>query len=245
MAIGAALAARLETAVLHRIVPCIAASCLIGVAAQAADPAAPPAAAAPVISPEALAHAAQIRAEVDARYPGLRVTEASSTAVIESLTFFEGADPRVVLANNGIYYAVCPNRARCPFPGRKARLVAALVPRRVALELAVRTFLETSANLVMVSLPTRRFIVLASSATRSTHMPLASLSPVTSYPTDPRSSSVSSIRRRSHTCTPPSRWPQRQPASTHCSPCHSALHRDDTGRRLTDRTIPGCPGWSS
>jgi hypothetical protein len=160
MAIGAALAARLETAVLHRIVPCIAASCLIGVAAQAADPAAPPAAAAPVISPEALAHAAQIRAEVDARYPGLRVTEASSTAVIESLTLFEGADPRVVLANNGIYYAVCPNRARCPFPGRKARLVAALVPRRVALELAVRTFLETSANLVMVSLPTRRFIVL-------------------------------------------------------------------------------------
>jgi hypothetical protein len=70
MAVGAALAARLETAVLQRIVACIAASCLIGVAAaSAAGPAAPRAAAAPAISAEALARATQIRGEIDARFP--------------------------------------------------------------------------------------------------------------------------------------------------------------------------------
>jgi hypothetical protein len=34
------------------------------------------------------------------------------------------------------------------------------MPRREALELAVRTFLETSADLVVVSLPTARFVLL-------------------------------------------------------------------------------------
>ncbi len=79
--------------------------------------------------------------------------------MIESLTLF-GPDPRVVPAANGIYYAVCPNRANGPYPGRAARPAAALAPRRVALELAVRTFLETPADLVVVSLPTPRFILL-------------------------------------------------------------------------------------
>jgi hypothetical protein len=108
----------------------------------------------------ALALARQIGAGVDARYPGLRVSETSSTAVIESLTLFGADEPRVVPADRGIYYAVCPNRATCPYPGRAARPPTALAPRRVALELALRTFLETSADLVVVSLPARRFILL-------------------------------------------------------------------------------------
>jgi hypothetical protein len=108
-----------------------------------------------------LARAATIRAEVDARYPGLRVTEASSTAVIDSVTLFTAeADPRVVPAENGIYFAVCPIRATCPYPGRAARPSSAFAPRRLALELAVRTFLETEADLVLVSLPTPRFVLL-------------------------------------------------------------------------------------
>jgi hypothetical protein len=112
-------------------------------------------------SSDSLARAATIRAEVDARYPGLRVTEASSTAVIDSVTLFTAEpDPRVVPAENGIYFAVCPMRATCPYPGRAARPPSAFAPRRVALELAVRTFLETEADLVLVSLPTPRFVIL-------------------------------------------------------------------------------------
>jgi hypothetical protein len=117
--------------------------------------------------PEALAHARQIRGEVDARYrrshgPRLAVTEASSTAVIDSFTLFSGLaeEPRVVPTANGIYYAVCPIGARCPYPGRWARPATAFLPRRAALELAVRTFLETSADVVAVSLPTPRFVLL-------------------------------------------------------------------------------------
>ena len=112
-------------------------------------------------STDSLARAATIQAEVDARYPGLRVTEASSTAVIDSVTLFTSeADPRVVPAENGIYFAVCPIRATCPYPGRSARAPSAFAPRLVALELAVRTFLETEADLVLVSLPTPRFVLL-------------------------------------------------------------------------------------
>jgi hypothetical protein len=112
-------------------------------------------------SNDSLVRATTIRAEVDARYPALRVTEASSTAVIDSVTLFTAeADPRVVPAGNGIYYAVCPIRATCPYPGRAARPSAAFAPRRVALELAVRTFRETNTDLVLVSLPTLRFVLL-------------------------------------------------------------------------------------
>jgi hypothetical protein len=121
-----------------------------------------PAVASPVApaTTAALVRARAIGREVDARYPGLRVTETSSTAVIESLTLFGGDEPRVVPADRGIYYAVCPNGATCPYPGRAAMPATALAPRRVALELALRTFLETSADLVVVSLPTRRFTLL-------------------------------------------------------------------------------------
>jgi len=117
--------------------------------------------------PQALGHARQIRAEVDARYrrphgPKLAVTEASTTGVIDSFTLFGNPleDPRVVPAANGIYYAICPVGAICPYPGRSARQATAFLPRREALELALSTFLETSATVVDVSLPTPRFVLL-------------------------------------------------------------------------------------
>lgn len=116
---------------------------------------------------ETLVHAREIRAEVDARYrgphgPKLAVTEASTTGVVDSFTLFGSPlqEPRVVPAENGIYYAICPVRASCPYPGRAARPATAFLPRRLALELALRTFLETSATVVVVSLPTPRFVLL-------------------------------------------------------------------------------------
>jgi hypothetical protein len=103
-----------------------------------------------------------IRAEVDARYrlvPGrkLAVTEATTTAVVQSLTLVTDLLelPRVVPADNGIYFAICSARARCPYPARSAAWpTVAFLPRRQALELALRTLLETSVSLVVVALPT-------------------------------------------------------------------------------------------
>ena len=119
------------------------------------------------LTPQSLRHAQTIRAELDARYRGprrggLAVTEASSTGVVESFTLVTSdlLGTRVVPAENGIYYAVCPAGAKCPYPARRlARPAADLDARRLALELAVRTFLETSVDVVAVSLPTLRFMV--------------------------------------------------------------------------------------
>lgn len=116
------------------------------------------------LEPEALAHARQVRAAVTARYrllPGRRlvVTEATSTGVVRSLTLItDWLEPwRVVPADNGIYFAICSARAKCPYPARTAAWpVEAFLPRRMALELALRTLLETSVNLVVVALPTAR-----------------------------------------------------------------------------------------
>jgi hypothetical protein len=112
---------------------------------------------------EVLAQARVIRADVDARYrvvPGrkLAVTEATTTGVVHSITLVtDWLDWRVVPADNGIYYAICSARARCPYPGRSAAWpVESFLPCRQALELALRTFLETSASLVVVALPTKR-----------------------------------------------------------------------------------------
>jgi hypothetical protein len=82
--------------------------------------------------------------------------------VIDSFTLFTGpaAEPRVVPAANGIYYAVCPVGATSPYPARAAQPAAAFLPRRAALELVVRTFLETSVDVVAVSLPTMGFVLL-------------------------------------------------------------------------------------
>jgi hypothetical protein len=114
------------------------------------------------LEPDALARARVIRAEVDARYrriPGrkLVVTEATSAGVVSTFTLIADwlEPPRVVSADNGVYYAICPHRATCPYPPRSSAWPAgAFLPRRQALELALRTFLETSATLVVVALPT-------------------------------------------------------------------------------------------
>lgn len=119
------------------------------------------------LEPRSLARAQAIRAQLDARYRsmpgrGLAVTEASPTGVVESFTLLtpDLLETRVFAADNGIYFAVCPVRATCPYPARRlARPAADLATRRLALELALRTFIETSADLVVVSLPTPRFIV--------------------------------------------------------------------------------------
>jgi len=119
------------------------------------------------LEPSSLARAQTIRAQLDARYRvlrgrGLAVTEATSTGVVESFTLLtlDLLETRFLPADNGIYYAICPVRASCPYPARRfARPAAELVPRLLALELAVRTFLETSADVVAVSLSTPRFIL--------------------------------------------------------------------------------------
>ena len=118
------------------------------------------------LDPRALTQARKIKADITARYvrpggPKLAVTEASSTAVIESYLLLtpDLLGLRVVSADNGIHYAICPVRATCPYPGlRAARPASAFVPRRQALELALRTFLETSATVVFVSLPTPEYV---------------------------------------------------------------------------------------
>ena len=118
------------------------------------------------LEPKSLARAQTIRAQLDARYRvlpgrGLAITEATSTGVVESFALLtqDLLETRFVQADNGIYYAICPVRAACPYPARRfARPAADLAPRRLALELALRTFLETSADIVVASLPTPRFI---------------------------------------------------------------------------------------
>lgn len=132
----------------------------VAVPAHSSTPASPPESA-------SMAQAQLIRAEVDTRYklvPGRRlaVTEATTTSVIESFTLLSAdlQEARVISADNGIYYAICPRGATCPYPHRGfARPAADFLPRRLALELALRTFLETSVNVVVVSLPTSRFIL--------------------------------------------------------------------------------------
>jgi hypothetical protein len=113
------------------------------------------------LEPRSLARAQTIRAQMNARYrlmPGrkLVVTEASSMGVVDSLTLItDPLMPRIVSADNGIYFAICSVRAACPYPARSAAWPArTLLPRRLALELALCTFLETSVSLVVVALPT-------------------------------------------------------------------------------------------
>jgi hypothetical protein len=115
-----------------------------------------------------LSRAQTIRAQIDARYRGLpgrglTVTEATSTGVVESFALLtpDLLETRYLPADNGVWYAICPVRATCPYPARRfARPAADVVSRRLALELALRTFLETSADVVGVSLPTPSFMAL-------------------------------------------------------------------------------------
>ena len=119
-------------------------------------------------SPATLERAGAIEHEVSARYrrsagAGLAVRQGSSTEVVESVTLLSPPwdEVRTIPADNGVFYAVCAVGATCPYPVRElARSPATFLPRRIALELAARTFLATEADLVVVSLPTPRFVVL-------------------------------------------------------------------------------------
>jgi hypothetical protein len=136
----------------------------LAVAALAACVVAASASPASALEVGSLARAQLIRAEINAHYrlwPGrkLVVTESTSTGVVEHLTLVTDwlELPRVVPADNGIYFAICSLRATCPYPARSAAWpTLAVLPRRQALELALRTFLETSVSLVVVALPTAR-----------------------------------------------------------------------------------------
>jgi hypothetical protein len=111
---------------------------------------------------DALARAQAIRAEVTARYRPLsgRKLVVTNATVMGGDSFLalwnhDWLDGRIVSVNGGIFFDICSARARCPYPARWAAWrVAAFMPRRQALELALRTFLETTVNLVVVSLPT-------------------------------------------------------------------------------------------
>lgn len=138
-------------------------SILVVVLAVAActRPAGGSAGAAPLVEPDPVRHANAIASELSARYaplPGRRlvVTEATTTGVVPTLTLLtDWLEPHVVPADDGIYYAICSARAKCPYPSRRAAWNAvAVLPRRLALELALRTFAETSVTLVVVALPT-------------------------------------------------------------------------------------------
>ncbi|MFN2472017.1 MAG: hypothetical protein ABR583_13725 [Gaiellaceae bacterium] len=115
---------------------------------------------------QALSRAAAIGVEVTARYRSaagrkLAVTEVTTTGVVASFTLIDNwlDAPRVVPAENGIYFAICSRQRVCPYRARGiAWQPAAFLPRRQALELALRVFSETSANLVVVSLPTSRLV---------------------------------------------------------------------------------------
>ena len=143
-----------------------AAGTMLAIGAFAAAPG-PASARLSTLEPSSLARAQTIRGQLDARYRvvrgrGLAVTEATSTGVVESFTLLtlDLLETRILPADNGIYYAICPVRATCPYPARRVRPAGrGALPRRLALQLALRTFLETSADVVAVSLPTPRFIL--------------------------------------------------------------------------------------
>jgi hypothetical protein len=125
--------------------------------------AAPATAIAAVLAPAALTHAREIRKAVNTRYRNmpdrnLVVREAKPLAPVGWTLTLWVEDPvepfRVVEADNGIFFSICSPRATCPYPRRGARPAVAFTPRRIALELALRTFLGTSVSLVVVALPT-------------------------------------------------------------------------------------------
>jgi len=108
-----------------------------------------------------LQRAREIAREVETRHhpaAGTRsvVTDVSLTLVVASVELgASGSQPaRSIPADNGVHFAVCPvGTAMCAAPGRGVSRRASSAAGRVGLELALRTFLETPATLVVVSLP--------------------------------------------------------------------------------------------
>jgi hypothetical protein len=109
-------------------------------------------------SDQTLEDAERIRSEVQPSGGAFVITESSSTGVVESLALLADpfAAPRFVAAAGGVYYAICARGARCPYPVGRAAHVRARMPRQLALELVRRTLERTAADVVVVSLPTRR-----------------------------------------------------------------------------------------
>jgi hypothetical protein len=106
-------------------------------------------------------HAQSIRTEVNGRYrplAGRTLVVTDATSMSNGLLVLVDKDwlgGRVVELGHGIFFTVCSARARCPYPAHWAAWqVATVLPRRQALELALRTFVDTSVHLVVVSLPT-------------------------------------------------------------------------------------------
>jgi hypothetical protein len=108
-----------------------------------------------------LQRARGIAREVETRHrPAARtrfdVTDVSLTLVVASVELgASGSQPaRSIPADNGVHFTVCPaGTAMCAGPGRGVSRRASSAAGRVGLELALRTFLETPATLVVVSLP--------------------------------------------------------------------------------------------
>lgn len=137
----------------------LVATSLVGIPAAAATESTPP---------STLSQAGTIRADLNARLKlgspvRLTITEATSMEPVSWFTLLSEdlLELRYVPAENGVWYAICPPGTRCPYPPRRrSRAVADPLPRLLALELALRTLLETDAPVVSVSLPTPRFVAV-------------------------------------------------------------------------------------
>ena len=108
-----------------------------------------------------LQRAKGIAREVESSYrpaAGTRfhVTDVSLTLVVATVELGASASQpaRSIPADDGVHFAVCPaGTAMCAAPGRGVSRRAFSAAGRVGLELVLRTFLETQATLVVVSLP--------------------------------------------------------------------------------------------
>jgi hypothetical protein len=130
---------------------------LVGIAVALGEAGVSQAAAEPNTLEQARALAAEVSAQYRTSVRPIRISEVTSTNVVESLTLVTSLIelPRVAPAANGVYFALCAVGARCPYPPRRAAWsVRARLPRAIALELALRTLRETTFNLVVVALPT-------------------------------------------------------------------------------------------
>ena len=119
-------------------------------------------------TPARLVHASAIRADLNVKLERLprkplTVSAPTTTDVVESFVLLSGdlLESHYVPADRGLWYEICGVGAPCISPApRYARAAADLLPRRLALELALRTFIETDAEVVAVSLPTTRLIAV-------------------------------------------------------------------------------------
>jgi hypothetical protein len=106
-----------------------------------------------------LRRATEIAREVERRYrltgrAGLPVGEVTTMTAVASLALVAGdGSTRAVATDDGIHFALCPKaaRPRCSVGHRAPH--GAKLPRRQALELALRTFLETPLTLAVFTLP--------------------------------------------------------------------------------------------